>query len=82
MQEWQDNEAWIEKLHRAKKLGLLPSADTWMLLRELRNQTAHEYPLQPEVAQMNLRRLCHHVPDLEASLATLQEHALKRGAKL
>ena len=80
MQEWQDNEAWIDKLNRAEKLGLLPSAETWLLLRELRNQTAHEYPLQPEIVQLNLRRLAQHVPDLEAALAQLQSHAVRRGA--
>ena len=48
--------------------------------RELRNQTAHEYPLQPEIVQLNLRRLAQHVPDLEAALAQLQSHAVRRGA--
>ena len=80
MQEWQDNEAWIDKLNRAEKLGLLPSVETWLLLRELRNQTAHEYPLQPEIVQLNLRRLTQHVPDLEAALAQLQTQAVRRGA--
>ena len=82
MQEWQDNEAWIDKINRAEKLGLLPSAEIWMLLRELRNQTAHEYPLQPEIVQLNLRRLAQHIPDLEAVLAQLQAHALRRGASM
>lgn len=79
MQEWQDSEAWIDKLNRAEKLELLPSAETWLLLRELRNQTAHEYPLQPEIVQLNLRRLAQHVPDLEAALMQLQNQAVRRG---
>ena len=82
MQEWQDSEAWIDKLNRAEKLGLLPSAETWMLLRELHNQTAHEYPLQAEIVQLNLRRLAQHVPQLEAALTQLQNQAVHRGAKI
>ena len=72
LQEWREDAPFIDQLLRAEKLGLLPSADTWLLLRELRNQTAHEYPLQPEVVQHNLRLLAKHVPDLEAALAQLE----------
>jgi hypothetical protein len=82
MQEWQDEQPWIDKLNRAEKLGLLPSAEAWMLLRELRNQTAHEYPLQPDVVQLNLRRLAQHVPQLEAALQLMQTHARQRGAQI
>ena len=64
-QEWQDNEPFIDKLNRAEKLGMLPSAEQWQLLRELRNQTAHEYPAQPELVMANLQQLLNHVPMLE-----------------
>lgn len=82
MQEWQDEQPWIDKLNRAEKLGLLPSAETWMLLRELRNQTAHEYPLQPDIVQLNLSRLAQHVPLLENALQLMQTHARQRGAQI
>lgn len=65
MQEWADNEPFIDKLNRAEKLGILTSAEQWQLLRELRNQTAHEYPAQPELMLENLRHLVRHVPMLE-----------------
>lgn len=64
-QEWRDNEPFLDKLNRAEKLGMLPSAEQWQLLRELRNQTAHEYPSQPELMRTNLRRLVAQVPMLE-----------------
>ena len=67
LQEWRDNEPFLDKLNRAEKLGLLPSAEQWQLLRELRNQTAHENPDQPELVRANLRRLIASVPDLESA---------------
>lgn len=70
-QEWRDNEPFIDKLNRAEKLGMLPSAEQWQLLRELRNQTAHEYPAQPEIMLANLRSLVDSVPLLEQAHAQL-----------
>jgi hypothetical protein len=64
-QEWRDDEPFLDKLNRAEKLGMLTSAEQWQLLRELRNQTAHEYPAQPELMRANLRRLVAQVPTLE-----------------
>jgi len=64
-QEWQDNEPFIDKLNRAEKLGMLPSVEQWLTLRELRNQTAHDYPAQAEIVMANLQLLVKHVPVLE-----------------
>lgn len=77
-QEWRDNEPFIDKLNRAEKLGMLPSAEQWQLLRELRNQTAHEYPAQPELVLANLNRLVAHVPMLEQAHAQLAQVAQQR----
>jgi hypothetical protein len=72
MQEWQDETPFIDKLNRAEKLGLIPSALQWQELREIRNQTAHEYPAQPELVIANLRNLMLQVPALEAAHKQLQ----------
>ena len=77
-QEWRDDEPFLDKLNRAEKLGMLPSAEQWQLLRELRNQTAHEYPSQPELVRANLRRLVTHVPVLEQAHAQLAAAAQQR----
>ncbi len=77
-QEWRDNDPFLDKLNRAEKLGMLPSAEQWQLLRELRNQTAHEYPAQPELVLSNLRRLVMHVPILEQAHAQLALAAQQR----
>ncbi len=64
VQEWHDNEPFLDKLNRAEKLEILPSVEQWQLLRELRNQTTHEYPDQPERVRLSLCRLIAHVPML------------------
>lgn len=77
-QEWSDNEPFLDKLNRAEKLGMLPSAEQWQLLRELRNQTAHEYPAQPALMLANLKRLVMHVPMLEEAYDQLAQAAQQR----
>ncbi|MFN7445540.1 MAG: hypothetical protein ACK5RC_10305 [Curvibacter sp.] len=79
-QEWRDDEPFLDKLNRAEKLGMIPSAEQWQLLRELRNQTAHEYPAQPELTRVNLRRLVEHVPMLERAHEELSEFARQRAS--
>ena len=66
VQEWRDNEPFLDKLNRAEKLEILPSVEQWQLLRELRNQTAHEYPDQPERVRISLCQLIANVPMLES----------------
>jgi hypothetical protein len=48
-----DLKAFIDKLYRLEKIGAIASADDWLLLREIRNAFAHDYPddleLQAEV---------------------------------
>jgi hypothetical protein len=36
--------AFLDKLNRLEKIGALPSAERWLLLREMRNQFSHDYP--------------------------------------
>ena len=78
VEEWQEHEPFLDKLNRAEKLGMLPSARQWQMLRELRNQTAHEYPDQPERVKANLRRLLEQVPILEAAYRQLEDWARER----
>jgi hypothetical protein len=39
----------IDNLDRAERLGLLNSADEWIIMRNLRNQMVHEYVEDPVV---------------------------------
>jgi len=34
----------IDRLAKLEQLGIIPSAEDWMLLRETRNILTHEYP--------------------------------------
>lgn len=78
VQEWQDNAPFLDQLNRAEKLGFLSSVQQWQRLRELRNQSAHEYPEQPEIMMLNLRRLVEHVPILENISIRLAEIVQQR----
>jgi hypothetical protein len=48
-----DLRAFIDKLNRLEKIGAISSADDWLLMREIRNAFAHDYPdaldLQAEI---------------------------------
>lgn len=48
-QEPGDLAAFIDKLNRLEKIGAIRSASQWLLLREMRNQFAHDYPDDPEI---------------------------------
>ena len=37
----------IDRFARLEQLGWLPSSDEWLLLRQVRNQFAHDYPDSP-----------------------------------
>ena len=37
------NKVAIDNLDKAEKIGILPSAEQWLALRQLRNQMVHEY---------------------------------------
>ena len=82
VQEWRDAEPFLDKLNRAEKLGMLPSVNTWQRLRELRNQTAHEYPNQPERVIDNLRHLVAEVPALAGVYEALRSYARERAPEV
>ena len=54
----------IDNLDKAEKLGLLVSADEWMVMRRLRNQMVHEYIEDLTVLSSALRSGHAFVPAL------------------
>ncbi|WP_305908052.1 hypothetical protein Q9L42_012565 [Methylomarinum sp. Ch1-1] len=44
-----DLRAFIDKLYRLEKIGAIPSADDWLLMREIRNAFSHDYPDDPDL---------------------------------
>ena len=55
-----------QKLTRLEKIGVIPSADTWRGLRQIRYSIAHEYPEHPEIKAAVLNRFVRSVADLVA----------------
>lgn len=51
----------IDNLNRAEKLGLISVAETWMVLRDLRNQMIHEYMEDTEKLADALNKGHQHV---------------------
>lgn len=53
-----------QKLQRLVRLGIVPSAEQWRTLREVRNALAHEYPENPALRAASLNRFRTGLSDL------------------
>ena len=70
VKEPQQNQTFIDKLHRLEKIGAIPTAEQWLLLREMRNQFAHDYPDDPELQTATL----NHAAELTDTLLNTLHH--------
>lgn len=70
----------MENLDRAEKLGWLPSADTWMMLRKLRNQMVHEY-VEDIAILADALNLAHESVAMLATVAQMLTCASEKIAK-
>lgn len=48
--------AFLDKLNQLEKIGAIESADQWLILREMRNEFAHDYPDDPELQSAILNK--------------------------
>ena len=71
--------AMIDKLDRAKRLGLKPSGDQWMEMRRLRNQIIHEHVDDPLILSNALESAHRAVAILIEATSTLTTEAERRG---
>lgn len=62
-------------LSTLERLFIIDSSDTWLSLRELRNDLAHEYPMMVEETIEKLNYLFLQLPILESILITLEQKA-------
>ncbi|MCG5510192.1 hypothetical protein [Ectothiorhodospira lacustris] len=69
----------IDNLDKAERLGVIPSSDTWLTVRKLRNQMIHEYIEDPEILVNALETGHHFVPVLLEVTQTLLDDMLTRG---
>lgn len=60
-------------LNSLERLKIIDSSDTWLALRELRNDLAHEYPMMLEETIDKLNHLYMHLPILEKILDTIEQ---------
>ena len=69
----------IDNLDRAERLGLLQSADTWITMRNLRNQMIHEYVEDPVILASALQTGHTFVAGLIGTANNLIAEAERRG---
>jgi len=67
--------AFLDKLHRLEKLGAIPSADNWLLLREMRNEFSHDYPDDPVIQAATLNKAYVLADDLLKVLGHIEGFA-------
>jgi len=60
-------------LNRLERLKIIDSSDTWLALRELRNDLAHEYPIMLEETIDKLNHLLVQLPVLENILISIEQ---------
>lgn len=49
LQESNETQTQLDRLHRLEKIGFLPSAQAWTAMRAVRNAISHEYPDEPQL---------------------------------
>jgi phosphoglycolate phosphatase-like HAD superfamily hydrolase len=69
----------IDNLDRAERLGLLTSADEWLVMRNLRNQMVHEYVEDVVVLNDALQTPHNFVPALLLAAEKMMAEANQRG---
>ena len=71
-----------EKLRRLERLQAIPSADSWKVLRELRNEITHEYPDMPSIRAIRLNYFIAGITDLLACWESAGDFAERLGVGL
>ena len=69
----------IDNLEKAEKLGLIASADDWMIIRQLRNQMVHEYVEDPVILISALNTANAFVPLMIAAASNMHIEIERRG---
>jgi len=59
-------------LNRLERLKIIDSSDTWLALREIRNDLTHDYPMLVEETIDKLNHLFVQLPLLEKILITIE----------
>ncbi len=68
----------IEVLNRAERVGVLESAEDWLVARELRNRLVHEYMQEPRAFAEDLRIAGEYTMMLHRTYDHVREFASQR----
>lgn len=71
--------AQLDNLDRAERLGFIASAETWLAMRQLRNQMVHEYIEDPVILADALQAGHEFVPQLVGAVAAMADEIKQRG---
>jgi len=71
--------AQLDNLDRAERLGFIASAETWLAMRQLRNQMVHEYIEDPAILADALQAGHEFVPQLTHAAAVMTDEIRQRG---
>lgn len=71
--------AQLDNLDRAERLGWIVSADTWLTIRQLRNQMVHEYMEDLALLASALQSGHEFVPVLLGAAQTMSSEIASRG---
>ncbi len=75
LQEDINDKPFRDILNLLERLKIIDSSDTWLSLRELRNDLAHEYPMMISETIDKLNYLVLQIPLLENILTTIEQSA-------
>ena len=64
-------------LNILERLQIIDSDDTWLTLREIRNDLTHEYPVMVDETIEKLNFLFNQIPVLERILITIEQKSTK-----
>ena len=67
--------AFVDKLNRLEKIGAIPSAEQWLILREMRNEFSHDYPDDPAIQSAILNKAYSLANDLLGVLSWVEKFA-------
>lgn len=67
----------LDRLHRLEKLDIIPQAQQWQVLREIRNRLAHEYPDAPEKTAAAFNAAIGAAEELSDLLSQAEEQTRK-----
>jgi len=77
LQEDIEGKPFLEILSRMEQLGILENEETWITLRELRNELTHEYPEMQMDNILGLNSLFLHIQDIINIYKLIDELARK-----